>query len=45
VPGFSARLFSVGNTQAWLAVDEAWKHITEEVGADVLDVYRDLLKG
>ncbi|MFM8702794.1 MAG: lipase family protein [Planctomycetia bacterium] len=26
-------------------IDEAWKHVTDEVGAHFLGVYRDLLKG
>jgi predicted lipase len=36
---------AVNGLLAGTLVDEAWKHITEEVGAHFLDVYRDLLKG
>jgi triacylglycerol lipase len=36
---------AVNGLLAGTLIDEAWKHITEEVGAHFLDVYRDLLKG
>ena len=36
---------AVNGLLAGTLIDEAWNHITEEVGAHFLDVYRDLLKG
>ena len=36
---------TVNGLLAGTLIDEAWKHITEEVGAHFLGVYRDLLNG